>query len=93
MLPLPVRQVAGLCATSLPGTDGIGRVLAAFLASLAAGHTHCTDRARRDLADHRLDHLTIATIAHRWGFARPADFSRTFRRQTGMPPREYRDIT
>jgi AraC-like DNA-binding protein len=40
-----------------------------------------------------LYHLTIATIAHRWGFARPADFSRTFRRQTGMPPREYRDIT
>ncbi|GGN98005.1 AraC family transcriptional regulator [Actinoplanes lobatus] len=162
MLPLPVRQVTGLCAVSLPGTEDIGSLLAAFLASLADDRTRCTerdtlrletiavdlttavlahhlerenpplrspthtlylriiafieenlhhpelrpatiaaahrisprhlhrifqqhhpagvaahirtrrlDRARRDLADHRLDHLTIATIARRWGFSRP----------------------
>lgn len=182
VLPLSVHQVAGLCAVSLPGTEGIGRVLAAFLASLADGdihwterdalrletiavdlttavlahhlerknpplrslthtlylrvldfieeHLHCPelspaviatahqisprylhrifqqhhsvsvaahirarrlDRARRDLADHRLDHLTIATIARRWGFCRPADFSRSFQRHTGIPPRDYRN--
>ncbi|WP_345577265.1 helix-turn-helix domain-containing protein [Nonomuraea rosea] len=185
MLPLPVNQVNGLCALSLPGTEGIGRLLAAFLASLADGHTGYTgytecdalrletivvdlttavlahhlerenpplyspthtlylriiafieenlhhpqlrpttiatahrisprylhrifqqhhpvsvaahirarrlDRARRDLADHRLVHLTIATIARRWGFSRPADFSRAFQRHTGTPPRDYRN--
>ncbi|MFT7837093.1 helix-turn-helix domain-containing protein [Saccharothrix sp. BKS2] len=184
MLPLPARQVAGLCATSLPGTKGIGRLLTAFLASLADGGTDCTerdalrlqaivvdlttavlahhlerenpplrspthtlylriiafieenlhhpelhpttiavahrislrylhrifqqhhpvsvnahirvrrlDRARHDLADRRLDHLTIATIGRRWGFSRPADFSRAFRRHTGTPPRDYRNNT
>lgn len=184
MLPLPVHQVTGLCAVSLPGTEGIGRLLAAFLSSLADGHTVCTerdalrlqtiavdlttavlahhlewehpplrsptytlylriiafveehlnhpdlrpatiaaahhisrrylhrifqqhhpvslathirgrrlDRARRDLADRRLDHLTIATIARRWGFSRPADFSRAFRHRTGTPPRDYRNNT
>jgi AraC-like DNA-binding protein len=184
MLPLPVHELAGLCAVPLPGTEGIGRLLAAFLASLADGHTGCTDRdalrlesvavdlttavlahhlertnptlrspthtlylriiafveenlhhtelrpatvatalrisprylhrifqshhpvgvaahirnrrldrARRDLADHRLDHLTIATIARRWGFSRPADFSRAFQRHTGAPPRDYRNNT
>jgi AraC-like DNA-binding protein len=55
--------------------------------------TRRLDRAGRDLADPRLDHLTIATIAHRWGFARPADFSRAFQRHTGIPPRDYRNNT
>lgn len=184
MLPLPVHHKASLCAVPLPGTDGIGRILATFLASLADGHTCCTERdalrletiavdlttavlahhlerenlplrshthvlylriitfieehlrcpelcpatiatahrisprylhrifqqhhpvsvathirtrrldqARRDLADLRLDHLTIATIARRWGFSRPADFSRAFQRHTGASPRDYRNNT
>ncbi|MDR7277206.1 AraC-like ligand-binding domain-containing protein [Catenuloplanes atrovinosus] len=182
MLPLPAKQVAGLCAVSLPGAEGIGRLLATFLASMADGRTRCTERdalrletiavdlttavlahhlerdnpplcsptrtlylrivafieqnlhdpdlspvtialahrisarylhrifqqhhpvsvaghirtrrldqARRDLADPRLGHLTIAAIARRWGFPRPADFSRAFHRQTGVPPRDYRN--
>ena len=182
MLPLPVDQVSGLYAVSLPGTEGIGRILAAFLSSLADGYTSYTerdalrletivvdlttaviahhlerenpplcspthtlylrivafiednlhhpqlrpttiatahrisprylhrifqqhhpvsvathirarrlDRARRDLADRRLVHLTIATIARRWGFSRPGDFSRAFQRHTGTPPRDYRN--
>ncbi|WP_250032844.1 helix-turn-helix domain-containing protein [Paractinoplanes maris] len=184
LLPLRADQVASLYATALPGTAGIGRLLATFLSSLADGHTHCTerdalrlenvavdlttaalahhlelkspplrspthtlylriiafiennlhcpelnptaittahrisprylhrifqlhhpvgvathirtrrlDRARRDLADRRLDHLTIAGIARRWGFAHPADFSRAFHRHTGTPPRDYRNNT
>jgi AraC-like DNA-binding protein len=182
MLPLPVDQVASLCAVSLSGTEGIGCLLAAFLAALADGHTSYTERdalrletiavdlttavlahhlerknpplrsathilylrviafieehlhrpelrpatiatahqisprylhrifqqhhpvsvaahirarrldqARRDLTDHRLVHLTIAAIAGRWGFSRPADFSRAFQRHTGAPPRDYRN--
>jgi AraC-like DNA-binding protein len=184
LLPLPTRQVATLCANSLPGTEGIGHLLSGFLTSLADGRTRCTerdatrletvavdlttavlahhlerdnqplrsptytlylriiafvegnlrrpelcpatvaaahhislrylhrvfqrhhpvgvaahirirrlDRARRDLADPRLDHLTIATIARRWGFCRPADFSRAFQRHTGTPPGDYRNST
>jgi AraC-like DNA-binding protein len=184
MLPLPGNQVAGLCAVPLPGTEGIGHLLASFLTALADDHTRYTerdalrleevavdlttavlahhlerenpplrspthtlylrivafieenlhrpelrpatiaaaqrislrylhrvfqqhhsvsvathirtrrlDRARRDLADPRLDHLTIAAIARRWGFSRPADFSRAFQHHTGTPPRDYRNNT
>lgn len=48
------------------------------------------DRCRRDLADPCLDHLTIASVAARWGFTQPADFSRVFRRETGVSPSHYR---
>lgn len=182
LVPLPARQVADLCAVPLPGTEGVGRVLAAFLTAVADGHSCCTardaqrletiavdlttavlahhldrdnpplrshthvlylriiafveehlhhpelrpatiaaahrisprylhrifqqhhpvsvaahirtrrlDRACRDLADPCLDHVTIAAIARRWGFSRPADFSRAFHRHTGIPPRDYRN--
>ncbi|MBB5959773.1 AraC-like DNA-binding protein [Saccharothrix tamanrassetensis] len=45
---------------------------------------------RRDLADPSLQHRGIGYIAARWGFVQPADFSRAFRRATGLSPREYR---
>jgi AraC-like DNA-binding protein len=32
----------------------------------------------------------ISAIAARWGFLRPADFSRAFRAAYGMTPRELR---
>ncbi|MBM2616478.1 helix-turn-helix domain-containing protein [Actinoplanes sp. LDG1-06] len=48
------------------------------------------ERARRDLIDPRFAQHTVASIAARWGFERPADFSRAFRRHTGVPPHEYR---
>jgi AraC-like DNA-binding protein len=47
-------------------------------------------RASGELIDPRLGHLTIASIAARWGFSRPADFSRAFQRQMGISPRDYR---
>jgi AraC-like DNA-binding protein len=53
--------------------------------------TRRLDRARRDLIDPRLGHLTIAAVARRWGFVRPADFSRDFRRHTGIAPGDYRN--
>lgn len=52
--------------------------------------TRRLDRCRRDLADPDLNHLTIASIATRWGFTRPADFSRAFRRETGLSPSGHR---
>ncbi len=48
------------------------------------------DRCRKDLADPALDHLTIHTIAARWGYPQPDGFSRAFRTATGMSPSEYR---
>ncbi|MFF4947929.1 AraC-like ligand-binding domain-containing protein [Streptomyces chattanoogensis] len=50
------------------------------------------DRCRRDLADPHLRHLTVHAIAARWGFSRPADFSRAFRTAVGMPPSDYRAL-
>jgi AraC-like DNA-binding protein len=43
-----------------------------------------------DLADTRLAHRSISTIAFAWGFVDSAYFSRAFRAAYGMPPREYR---
>ncbi|MFD8595135.1 helix-turn-helix domain-containing protein [Kitasatospora sp. NPDC059646] len=34
--------------------------------------------------------LSVAEIAHRWGFGSPAHFSRAFRTAYGVPPREWR---
>ena len=48
---------------------------------------HC----RRDLADPAKRHLAIAAVAHRWGFPRPADFTRAFRALHGITPSDYRD--
>lgn len=46
-------------------------------------------RARADLA--RLGGATtVAAVAHRWGFADQAGFSRAFRRQYGCPPNTIR---
>ncbi|MGW7086584.1 AraC-like ligand-binding domain-containing protein [Streptomyces sp. NPDC054871] len=48
------------------------------------------ERCRRDLADPGLSHLTVHAIATRWGFPRPADFTRAFRSAVGVPPTHYR---
>ncbi|MFK8906145.1 helix-turn-helix domain-containing protein [Streptomyces sp. YS-3] len=48
------------------------------------------DRCRRDLSDSALQHLSIHTIAARWGYPQPDSFSRAFRTATGMSPSEYR---
>lgn len=50
------------------------------------------ERSRADLADPRLGHSKVGEIAARWGFRRPADFSRAFRRAYGMPPSDYRRL-
>ncbi|KRV50713.1 hypothetical protein AQ490_13880 [Wenjunlia vitaminophila] len=47
-------------------------------------------RCRRDLADPLKRHIPIRTIAARWGFVRPADFTRAFSALYGTSPSEYR---
>ncbi|GID28203.1 helix-turn-helix domain-containing protein [Paractinoplanes brasiliensis] len=181
LLPVAPAQIARLCATPLPATHGIGRLLAQFLVtvrddhddytgrdakrlghtavdlttamvahhlerddpplrspshvlylqimayverhldrpglapgSVASAHrislrylhrifqqhhhtsvaahirTRRLERAARDLLDPRLTQHTVASIATRWGFDRPSDFSRAFRHHTGLSPHEYR---
>lgn len=46
---------------------------------------------RRDLADPRLATRPIYAVAARWGFARPADFTRAFQTAYALPPSEYRN--
>lgn len=48
------------------------------------------DRCKRDLGSPRNAHLTITEIAYRWGFSDSSTFSKAFRRQFGITPREYR---
>lgn len=45
---------------------------------------------RRDLVTPELAGQTVAAIAHRWGFASHAHFSRTFRSVYGLSPAELR---
>lgn len=48
------------------------------------------ERSRSDLASPLYAHLSITEICYRWGFNASAHFSRAFREQFGVPPREYR---
>jgi acetamidase/formamidase/AraC-like DNA-binding protein len=48
------------------------------------------ERSREDLASPLCDQLSISEICFRWGFTDPAYFSRTFRDEFGVSPRDYR---
>jgi AraC-like DNA-binding protein len=48
------------------------------------------ERAAADLRSPELSGVTVADIGARWGFANPAHFSQTFRREIGQGPSEYR---
>ena len=48
------------------------------------------ENAQRDLADGSLRGTPIHTIAARWGYRRPSDFTRAFRAAYGTSPRDYR---
>ncbi|MFE9028201.1 helix-turn-helix transcriptional regulator [Streptomyces iakyrus] len=47
-------------------------------------------KARQVLADPGYRHLTIAEVAHCWGFASQAHFTRVFRSRFGRTPGETR---
>ncbi|MFI6445715.1 helix-turn-helix transcriptional regulator [Kitasatospora sp. NPDC050543] len=49
------------------------------------------EEARRELSKQGRAAVTIASVAHRWGFVDPAHFSRSFRAAYGMTPREWRE--
>ncbi len=47
-------------------------------------------RCAADLRDGTQNHLPITEIAFRWGFSDAAHFSRAFKQQFGVAPRDYR---
>jgi AraC-like DNA-binding protein len=47
-------------------------------------------RCRRDLADPRLQAVSIMRIAESWGYRSPAHFSRAFSARYGVGPRDFR---
>lgn len=49
------------------------------------------DACRRDLADPRLMQRSISDIAFSWGFNNAAHFSRSFREEYRLSPREWRE--
>ncbi len=49
------------------------------------------DGCRRDLGDPRLAERGVSHVAFSWGFNNAAHFSRSFRDEFGMSPREWRD--
>lgn len=49
------------------------------------------EACRRDLGRRETMGRTIAAVAHRWGFASAAHFSRVFRAAYGVSPSEWRD--
>jgi AraC-like DNA-binding protein len=51
------------------------------------------EEARHELGRPGRAAATIASIGHRWGFADPAHFSRSFRAVYGMTPREWRELS
>ncbi len=50
------------------------------------------EACRKELTGRRAADTTIAAVAHRWGFANAAHFSRVFRAAYGMTPTQWRDL-
>jgi AraC-like DNA-binding protein len=53
---------------------------------------HRLEECRKDLAKPGARSVTIAAVAHRWGFADATHFSRVFREAYGMSPRQWREL-
>ncbi|MGQ4600918.1 AraC-like ligand-binding domain-containing protein [Nocardia sp. R6R-6] len=51
------------------------------------------EKCRKDLADARMAHLSIGAICSRHGLADSSHFSKIFKEEFGVPPREYRNDT
>lgn len=85
----------GLAAADTAARFGISPRKLAYLFAPADGFAHYVQRQRLArcralLADPQHVRRPIAEIAHRFGFTNPASFSRAFRRENGLTPREVR---
>lgn len=81
---------------ALAGELGVSpRTLIRRLRALGTTYQEVRDQSRRDLAEWylRQSDLAVERIAERLGYADTSNFSRTFRRWTGITPRDYRAPT
>jgi len=91
LLPDPRLNLAKLAEA-----EGISpRYLQKLFAQAGASFTHYLrlrrlERCRLDLTSPRCADLSISEISFRWGFNGSAHFSRAFRDQYGLSPREHR---
>jgi AraC-like DNA-binding protein len=81
----PVAEAAGVSP----------RYLQKLFAAAGESFTHYVrlrrlERSRLDMVSPRYADTSISSIAFRWGFNGSAHFSRAFREQYGLSPREYR---
>lgn len=53
--------------------------------------TQRLERCRDDLRSRAYRDCSIAEVAYTWGFSDPSHFTRVFKRQYGLGPREYRE--
>lgn len=85
---LTARQIAAVHGVSLRYLQK----LFTLAGKTFSGHVRIRrlERCRADLLSPLYTDLSITEICFRWGFNGSAHFSRTFREQYGMPPREYR---
>ncbi len=73
---ISLRYLYKLCATD--GVTLVDRIIEERL-----------EGARRDLASPQHFPVSIARIAHKWGFKDPSHFSKRFRQSYGLSPREF----
>ncbi|WP_063886422.1 AraC family transcriptional regulator [Streptomyces sp. NRRL S-31] len=105
VLGLSESDLQRITAAPLGSESGLGALLTPFLSRLvdtASTYPQRTGESiarnvvdlvqcRRDLARRHAAGLTIAAIAHRWGFISASHFSRVFRATYGVSPVEWRD--
>lgn len=86
-----------LNAASIAAAHGISeRYLYVILARMEVSlgrwiREHRLAAAARTLASPAGRSMTVATVAHQWGFADHAHFSREFRKQYGTTPRDWQE--
>ncbi|MFI9810438.1 helix-turn-helix domain-containing protein [Streptomyces sp. NPDC052301] len=87
----PSLSVDGIAAAHHISVRSLHRLFQAHGASVRASiREQRLEGCRRDLGDPMQRHVPVKAIAARWGYPRPADFTRAFRSAYGVAPVEYR---
>lgn len=89
----PNLNIVGIAAAMRMSPDHLSRLFRhePMPLSRLIWHQRLT-ACRRDLADQGMAHRSMSDIAFSWGFNEAAHFSRSFREQFGMSPREWRYV-
>lgn len=87
----PVLSIAGIAAAMRLTPDHLSRLFRTEPMPLSRWiWQQRLDACRRDLADPRQAHRGVSDIAYSWGFNDATHFSRSFKEQFGLSPRDWR---